>query len=129
VTSPAIFSADDETTIVTGRCCDACQPNQCGDVSAYKRPILVRQRTTPLTPEQRQAFTVAANQPTTLAMSALLINPDDLSKNHDFICNFVAQLPPTERGAMVDAKGQLSSEGQRACAMLCWSRHMATGAF
>jgi hypothetical protein len=98
------------------------------DVSKFRNPILVRQRTTPFTPEQRRAFTVAANQPTTLAMSAseramadarlidtnslnLIVNPDDLSRNHDFVRRFVGQLPQTEQGAMTDAHGALSSEG------------------
>jgi hypothetical protein len=98
------------------------------DVSKFRNPILVRQRTTPFTPEQRRAFTVAANQPTTLAMSAseramadarlidanslnLIVNSDDLSRNHDFVHRFVGQLPQTEQGAMTDARGALSSEG------------------
>jgi hypothetical protein len=98
------------------------------DVSKFRNPILVRQRTTPFTSEQRRAFTVAANQPTTLAMSAseramadarlidanslnMIVNPDDLSRNHDFVRRFVGQLPQTEQGAMTDAHGALSSEG------------------
>jgi predicted kinase len=98
------------------------------DVSKFRNPILVRQRTTPFTPEQRRAFTVAANQPTTLSMSAselamadarlidagslnLIVNPDDLSRNRDFVRRFIGQLPQTEQGAMADTRGALSSEG------------------
>ena len=100
------------------------------DISAYRNPILVRQRTTPLQPDERRAFSVAANQAATLAFSAperalsdarsiddrmlgLLRNPDDLgaAANRDFVRRFVAQLPQGEQGTMADAKGHLSAEG------------------
>lgn len=100
------------------------------DVSQYKEPILVRQRVTEMTPEQRKAFTVEANQSATLAMSAseramadarmltpetldLVLNPDDLGaiKNRGFIQAFVKGLPQSEQGMMTTAEGGLSSEG------------------
>ena len=100
------------------------------DVSAYRNPVLVRQRTTPLTRDQRQAFTVGANQAATLSMSAperaladarlldadaisLIHNPDDLGSagNRAFVRRFVAQLPQGEQGMMADAKGALSADG------------------
>ena len=100
------------------------------DVSAYRNPVLVRQRTTPFAPDQRQAFTVAANQAATLSMSAperaladarmldanaisLIHNPDDLGSagNRAFVRRFVAQLPQGEQGMMADAKGALSADG------------------
>jgi hypothetical protein len=40
------------------------------DVSQYRHPVLVRQRVTPMGPDQRRNFTRAANQAATLAMSA-----------------------------------------------------------
>jgi ddrB-like ParB superfamily domain len=100
------------------------------DLSNFREPVLVRQRLTELTPEQRQAFTVAANQSASLAMSAperaladarllpsealdLIRNPEDLAAiaNRDFVRSFVAKLPQTEQGMMVNAEGGLSAEG------------------
>src|SRR5205085_6986239 len=40
------------------------------DVARYQEPVLVRQRVTELSPEERQGFAVAANRPATLALSA-----------------------------------------------------------
>ena len=100
------------------------------DVGAYRNPVLVRQRLTPMSPEERRAFTVASNQAATLAMSAperarsdaalldagalaLIHNPDDLGSagNRAFFRRFVSLLPQSEQGAMADAKGALSAEG------------------
>ena len=100
------------------------------DVSAYRNPVLVRQRLTPMSPEERRDFTVAANQAATLSMSAperamadsrmldanaisLIRNPNDLgaAENRDFVRRFVAGLPQGEQGAMADARGALSAEG------------------
>jgi hypothetical protein len=100
------------------------------DVSQYRNPLLVRQRTTPFDTEQRRNFTVAANQAATLAMSAseraladardisadmlpLIHNADDLGSaaNRSFMRRFVQGLPQSEQGTMVDAKGALSAEG------------------
>jgi hypothetical protein len=100
------------------------------DVSKYKEPVLIRQRVTEMTPEQRKAFTVEANQSATLAMSAseramadarmltpetldLVQNPDDLGaiKNRGFVQAFVKGLPQSEQGMMTTAEGGLSSEG------------------
>ncbi|MGY4294606.1 polyhydroxyalkanoate synthesis regulator phasin [Bradyrhizobium sp. i1.4.4] len=100
------------------------------DVSHFREPVLVRVRLTELTPQERQAFTVAANQSASLGLSAperaladarllptetldLIRNPEDLAAlaNRDFTRAFVAKLPQTEQGAMVDAGGGLSAEG------------------
>ena len=100
------------------------------DVAAYRNPVLVRQRITPLAPDERRAFTIAANQAATLSMSAperaladsrlidanaisLIHNPDDLGSaaNRAFVRRFVAQLPQGEQGMMADAKGALSADG------------------
>jgi cytochrome c2 len=100
------------------------------DVARYDEPVLVRQRTTALAPEERQAFAIAANRPATLALSAperaladaraitpdmleLIRNPDDLGAvaNRDFVRSFVDKLPQAEQGTMATAEGGLSSEG------------------
>ena len=100
------------------------------DISKFREPVLVRQRVTPLNPEERRAFTVAANQSATLTLSAseramadarhidadtlgLVRNADDLGAvaNRDFVRAFVAKLPQAEQGAMTTAEGGLSAEG------------------
>lgn len=100
------------------------------DVSKYKNPVLVRERATPMNPEQRKAFTVGANQSSTLSMSApekaladarivtpdslsLIKNPADLGsvENRGFVRHFVSKLPQAEQGAMMTPTGDLSSEG------------------
>ncbi len=100
------------------------------DVSKYKNPVLVRERATQMTPDERKAFTLGANQSATLTMSAperaladarsissdslsLIRNPNDLGAvdNRDFVRAFVSKLPQTEQGAMTTAGGDLSSEG------------------
>ena len=98
------------------------------DVTAYKNPVLVRQRITPMSPQERQAFAVDANRASTLAMSAterarsdanlidekslnLLVNPNDIGANRDFVRRFVRELPQAEQGALMDASGALSAEG------------------
>lgn len=100
------------------------------DVSKFKEPILVRERTTEMTPAERQAFTVGSNQSATLSLSAperaladarsitadsldSIRNPGDLGavENRDFVRQFISKLPQTEQGAMVTASGDLSAEG------------------
>jgi hypothetical protein len=100
------------------------------DLTQYREPILVRQRLTDLAPEQRQAFTVEANQAATLTMSAgeramsdarmlkpetldLIRNANDLGAqgNRDFTQAFIRGLPQSEQGMMATADGALSSEG------------------
>jgi N12 class adenine-specific DNA methylase len=100
------------------------------NVDAYQHPVLVRQRLTALTPKERQDFTLAANRPATLAMSApeiavsdakhmnarmlgLIKNPDDLGSpaNSGFFRSFLSLLPKSEHGTLADSKGHLSSVG------------------
>lgn len=100
------------------------------NVSGFREPVLIRERTTPMTAEQRQAFAIGANQGATLAMSAperaladaklispgslsLIKNPADLAAidNRDFVRQFAARLPQTEQGAFVNGQGHLSAEG------------------
>lgn len=103
---------------------------QGADVSGFAEPVLARVRATPLDDAGRQAFTVAANRPATLAMSAteraradaaaltpetlgLIRNPDDLAAaaNADFVRQFVRSLPQSEAGALTTAEGRVSAEG------------------
>lgn len=100
------------------------------DVSAYREPILVRERATPMNPQERQAFTVAANQSSTLSLSGaeraladsralspetlgLIRNAGDIGavENRDFIRQFMQSVPATERASLMTAAGDLSSEG------------------
>jgi hypothetical protein len=99
------------------------------DVAKYKEPILVRQRVTELGHEERKAFTVAANKPATLEMSAPeratadadaitphmldLIKDGDLGslENRGFVRAFVGTMPASERGNLATTEGGLSSAG------------------
>lgn len=102
------------------------------DLTKYKNPVLVRQRITKFTPEQRQGFAIAANQGSTLTFSAteramadasrvspemldLIRVPGDLGAagNRDFVRAFVGKLPATEHGAMIGPDGGLSADGLR----------------
>lgn len=100
------------------------------DVAKYREPVLVRERTTPMTREERKTFTVAANAPATLSMSAperaladsrlltpqtvsLIRNPADLgaAENLDFVRAFMSGVPAAEHGALATTNGELSAEG------------------
>ncbi len=100
------------------------------DVSKYKNPVLVRERVTPMTTAERQAFGIAANQSSTMSLSAaeraladarivtpealaLIRNPADLGspENAEFIRQFMQAVPSAERAALTTAGGELSSEG------------------
>ncbi|MCA6108089.1 hypothetical protein [Bradyrhizobium cenepequi] len=100
------------------------------DTTGMREPVLIRDRTTPMSEQQRRAFTVGANQSATLAMSAPeraladasaitpeslagIKNPADIAspENRDFHRSFAQRLPKTEQGAFVDKQGRLSAEG------------------
>lgn len=100
------------------------------DVSKFRHPVLVRERATPMNAKERRDFTVAANQASTMSMSATekaladanlidagalaaIRNPADLGavENRAFIRQFFSRLPQTEQGALMTAKGDLSAEG------------------
>lgn len=100
------------------------------DVSKYREPVLVRERATPMSHEERKAFTVAANQSSTLSLSGaeraladsralsadtlgLIRNPADLAAvdNRDFVRQFMQSVPAAERASLMTASGDLSSEG------------------
>lgn len=94
-------------------------------VEGMRRPVLVRVRQTPIDraefARQANAPTVAAMSPTeqALADAARIDSMDDLrpdeqgdfATSRSFIRRFVGRLPETERGALVDAQGQLSAPG------------------
>lgn len=100
------------------------------DVDKYQQPVLVRERVTPMTQAQREAFTVASNQSSTLSLAAaeraladarrvtpeslgLIRNSSDLGavENRDFVRQFMQTVPAAERASMMTATGDLSSEG------------------
>jgi hypothetical protein len=100
------------------------------DIGGFDQPVLVRQRTTPMNPQERASFAVDANRAATLQLSAperamadarnltpdmldLVRNPDNLEAagNRDFVRAFVQSLPQAEQGAMSTAEGGLSAEG------------------
>lgn len=102
------------------------------DVSGMKKPVLVRQRLTELTPEERVKFTRGANISSTLQQSASekaaqessLINGNmvsyikDVSDLHSvsnlpFVRAFVQKLPKTEHGTFLDSNNRLSADGAR----------------
>jgi hypothetical protein len=104
--------------------------SQGADIAGMKNPVLVRERATPMSDAERKAFTVAANQSSTLSLSAperaladartlapdtlsLIRNPADLGAvdNRDFVRAFMQGVPASERGALMTASGDLSSEG------------------
>lgn len=100
------------------------------DVSKFKNPVLVRERSTPMSQAEREAFAIGANQSSTLSMSAAekaladakllddaalasIKNASDLGavENRGFIRQFFGRLPQTERGALMTSNGDLSAEG------------------
>jgi len=98
------------------------QPEQVDGMTA---PVLVRVRTTPVNraefARQANASTVAAMSPVEQARSDAKriddmgdLTPDDngdFATSRDFIRRFMARMPITEQGGMVDADGRLSSTG------------------
>jgi len=101
------------------------------DVAGMRAPVLVRERLTPLSDAERQAFAVEANKPGVMAMSpveraqadAVLLDEallsrfqgDDVTsvRNAPFVQGFVQKLAPAERNALTDANGRLGQEGVR----------------
>ena len=102
------------------------------DTSGIDQPVLIARRRTDLSPAGRAAFTHSANTASGLRMNAAeqaaadakLITPGALEaiedgsainseNNRAFVRSFVSQLPPAERGGMLDAQGNLSQAGVR----------------
>jgi len=104
------------------------------EIAKVKNPILVRENTTVMTPEQRIAFARDANTPTTLVMSAGekarvdmdRLSPDVLSvfapdesgnllgaSNREFVRSFLAKVPANEMGDFITEKeGGLGAEAK-----------------
>jgi hypothetical protein len=100
------------------------------NVDNMKNPVLIRRRTTQLTPEERVAFTREANASSTLSMSAMeqaladagavrriidLYEGGDVSlaQNQKFVNAFIKGLPKNDQGAMTLKEGGLSMQGIR----------------
>lgn len=101
------------------------------DVSAMQNPVLVQRRVTPLSPDARSQFNADANSSSTARMSAVEIaemdraaltdgvldvlddGPIAAAGNRAAVARFIANLPPNERGALVDKAGNLSADGAR----------------
>lgn len=99
------------------------------DLTGIERPVLISRRTTPLSPEARAQFNAESNARTSAAMSATEIaqmdadamSDDVLAKatdapitaasNRPFVRAFLANIPATEHGALIDAQGNLSAAG------------------
>ena len=100
------------------------------DTAGIQAPVLIRRRTTPLSPEDRVAFTQGANAPTVLGMSATERAAQDAGRLPDDVLNqfqpgdvtdpanraavrgFVRNVvEPGQEGGFVTADGQLSQEG------------------
>jgi hypothetical protein len=104
------------------------------DVSNLTRPVLIRRRTSELTPEERKKFVYEANQSATMSLSAAeraqadkdALTADMLrafdadaqggvlaASNRKFVQGWVAALPQSERNQVVNPDGSLSQEGVR----------------
>lgn len=105
------------------------------DTRAHRQPVLVRRRLDDLTADERRAFTVAAQKPATLDLSAterakadaplldnilhLLGDADGrigdiaLARNARFVRAFVDAQPQADQGRMLDSDGNLSRDGRR----------------
>ena len=100
------------------------------DTTGMQQPVLIRRRTTDLTPEQRVTFADGGNASTTLAMSATeraasdarrmpdgvlhQFQPGDVTDpaNRDAVRGFVRNVvEPGQEGSFVTGDGQLSQEG------------------
>lgn len=102
------------------------------DIGGIENPVLIRRRLGDMTPAERQAFTVEANERTTLAPSAVeqagsdakgitgdlmgLYRGGDLNAgvNSGFVRSFIDKIvSPAERGEVFDPQGGLSQAGLR----------------
>lgn len=100
------------------------------DVEGLKEPILVRVRTTDMTPEERRQFVTESNERTTLSLSATEKAKDDANiisriatdfmggdvdnvANAGFVRKFMQGISSTEAAELTDAQGRLSQTGKR----------------
>lgn len=99
------------------------------DTTGIQTPVLVRERVTELSPQERVAFVQESNQSSTMDLtpveraqidvSALKDNVVDVwmggdvtdAANRDFVRAFVGQLPQSQRNGMMDDNGGLSPDG------------------
>lgn len=101
------------------------------DVAGMASPILVRERVTPMTTEELQAYTTEANERTTLALSSTERAVADSKKlgdilhqyhggdvagaaNREFVRAFIGDVASkSDRGSLMDGDGVLSQDGRR----------------
>ena len=101
------------------------------DITGMKEPVLVRERITPMTAEERQAFATEANKQGIAAMSPVeraqgdaklldaatmgKLHGEDLTtgRNAGFVRAVLDRLPVGERNELVDRAGVLNQAGER----------------
>lgn len=99
------------------------------DISGMNNPVLVQRRATPLTPEETQAYVSTANKPDVMQMGASELAKEDAKKitvemldripegrdytSQRFVYEFLRKLPANELNTMLNAKGELSPDGER----------------
>lgn len=99
------------------------------DTTGMNEPVLVRERVTELSPQDRIAFVQEANQAATMDLSPVERAKIDVSAladdvievwrggditdaaNRDFVRGFIGKLPQTQRNGMMDDTGALSPDG------------------
>jgi len=103
------------------------------DIQEMEQPVLVRMRTSEMTPEERNVFTSEANEASLASMSATeqaiqdakklenldLLKPPEsgqitVANNREFIRHFLENIvPANEQGTLMDPDGDLSQDGMR----------------
>lgn len=100
------------------------------DTEGLQEPVLVRVRTTDMTPEERRQFVTESNERTTLSLSATEKAKDDANiisriatdfmggdvdnvANAGFVRKFMQGISSTEAAELTDAEGRLSQTGKR----------------
>jgi hypothetical protein len=99
------------------------------DTTGVAMPVLVRERVTPMTLDERRAFVQEANQAATMALTPVeQANMDTAAmtdsvvdawrggdvgdaQNRDFVSAFVGALPQAQRNALLDGNNRLSPDG------------------
>lgn len=99
------------------------------DTEGINMPVLVRERVTPLSPQERVAFVQESNQSSTMDLTPVERAKIDVSAlkdsvvdvwgggdissaaNRDFVRAFIGQLPQAQRNGMLDDHGNVSPDG------------------
>jgi len=99
------------------------------DTTGINEPVLVRERVTPMTPQERVAFVQESNQSATMDLTPVERAKIDVSAlkdsvvdvwtggditsaaNRDFVRAFIGQLPQAQRNGMLDDYGNVSPDG------------------